>query len=104
RFWRRRKFFRHECRTILLKPDPARAAIVLSFEVWVLRAAPWTRGDAKLKTQNPKPRFARYSRCPIFSRLVWRYLALCGFATALIGSCSTILRPYPSRPTAFFGL
>src|SRR5262249_54271879 len=45
-----------------------------------------------------------HSRFPSFVLLFSRYLALCGLASVLIGTCSIISRPYPSRPTPFFGL
>src|SRR3974377_30741 len=53
---------------------------------------------------NPKSQMENYNRCPILFLLVSRYRALCGFGLARIGTCSTILSPYPSRPTTFLGL
>lgn len=44
------------------------------------------------------------SICPIFAFFVSRYFSLCGFASTRIGTCSTISKPYPSRPTTFLGL
>ena len=45
-----------------------------------------------------------FNRCPILSFLHSRYPTLYLLSSISIYTCSTILSPYPSRPTIFLGL
>ena len=61
-------------------------------------------GDAERGSPPGAAAESVYSKCPILTRLVSRYRALCGLAGALIGTTSTIFRPNASSPTTFLGL
>ena len=37
--------------------------------------------------------FAIHNKCPIFSRLAFKYRSLCGLGFTRIGNCSTIFSP-----------
>src|SRR5215831_16594028 len=61
-------------------------------------------GDFDIGCSDLQSAIRHHSKCPSFVFFVSRYLSLCGLTSQRIGTCSIISKPYPSRPTTFFGL